>query len=69
MSKTKRTAFSVVAWAPNRLDLFGIGTDNVINVMYHKAWDGSAWHPSVTGWEGLGEAFTVPPDPWGGTVA
>ena len=37
----------VVAWGPNRLDVFVVGTDSAL---YHKWWDGSAWHPSVTGW-------------------
>ena len=35
----------------NRLDVFGLGTDSG---MWHKAWDGSSWHPSLTGWESLG---------------
>jgi hypothetical protein len=42
-----------VAWGPNRLDVFGLGTDNQ---MFHKAWNGSAW----SGWEGLGGVFTRP---------
>jgi hypothetical protein len=29
-----------VAWGANRLDIFGLGTDNQMN---HKAWNGSAW--------------------------
>jgi hypothetical protein len=41
----------VVAWGPNRLDVFVIGTDSAL---YHKWWDGSRWHPSVTGWEPMG---------------
>ena len=57
MSKIKPMAISVVAWAQNRLDIFGLGTDNA---MYHKAWDGGNWRPSVTGWEGLGGVFTRP---------
>jgi nucleoid-associated protein YgaU len=43
-----------VAWGPNRLDIFGLGTDNQ---MFHKAWTGSAWHPSPTNWEALGGKF------------
>jgi hypothetical protein len=27
----------VVAWGPNRLDIFGLGTNNS---MFHRAWDG-----------------------------
>ena len=42
------------SWAPNRLDIFGLGTDNG---MYHKAWDGSRWAPSMTDWESLGGTF------------
>jgi hypothetical protein len=36
-----------VAWGPNRLDLFVVGTDNAV---WHKWWDGSSWG----GWESLG---------------
>jgi hypothetical protein len=35
-----RNAIAVTSWGSNRLDIFGLGTDNQ---MYHKAWDGSAW--------------------------
>jgi Pregnancy-associated plasma protein-A/Repeat of unknown function (DUF346) len=54
----------VVAWGPNRLDAFVIGTDSGL---FHKAWDGSAWRPSVTDWEGLGGICTSPPQAvaWG----
>jgi hypothetical protein len=54
----------VVSWGANRLDIFGLGTDNQ---MYHKAWDGSNWQPSVTGWEALGGVFNSPPSAvsWG----
>jgi hypothetical protein len=48
----------VTAWGTNRLDIFGLGTDRQ---MFHKAWTGSAWHPSVSGWEALGGAFSSPP--------
>lgn len=40
----------VVAWGPNRLDLFVTGTDSRV---YHKWWDGSSWQPSNTDWESL----------------
>ena len=29
--------------------------------MYHKAWDGSTWQPSLTTWEALGGKFQGPP--------
>ncbi|MFP2924942.1 trypsin-like peptidase domain-containing protein [Pyxidicoccus sp. 3LG] len=48
----------VTAWSANRLDIFGLGTDRQ---MFHKAWGGSAWHPSQTGWEPLGGVFSSPP--------
>lgn len=48
----------VTTWSANRLDIFGVGTDNA---MYHKAWTGSAWYPSVSGWENLGGVFNSPP--------
>ena len=35
---------------PNRLDLFVIGTDSAL---YHKWWNGSAWGPSLTGYEDM----------------
>ena len=53
----------VASWGLNRLDIFGLGTDNQ---MFHKAWDGQ-WHPSQTGWEALGGVFNSPPEAvaWG----
>ncbi|MFD7158866.1 M43 family zinc metalloprotease [Kribbella sp. NPDC059898] len=44
-------AGSVVSWGANRLDAFVLGTDLA---MYHKWWDGSAWGPSVAGYESQG---------------
>ncbi|HEV7885174.1 MAG TPA: hypothetical protein VGO81_16495 [Solirubrobacteraceae bacterium] len=41
----------VESWGANRLDVFGLGTDDG---MYHKAWNGSNWSPS---WESLGGTF------------
>jgi hypothetical protein len=29
--------------------------------MYHKAWTGTAWAPSISGWEPQGGAFTNTP--------
>jgi hypothetical protein len=45
---------AAVSWGSNRLDIFGLGTDGA---MYHKAWDGSRWHPSTLDWERLGGVF------------
>jgi hypothetical protein len=41
----------VTSWGPDRLDVFVVGTDGG---MYHKWWDGTAWGPSITGYEALG---------------
>jgi hypothetical protein len=44
-----------VSWAAERLDIFGLGTDNQ---MYHKYWSPSTgWGPSQTGWEAIGGVF------------
>jgi serine protease AprX len=45
----------VVAWGANRLDAFVIGTNSAL---YHKWWNGSAWGPSVTGYEYMGGIST-----------
>lgn len=45
----------VIVGGTNRLDVFVVGTDTAL---YHKWWDGSAWNPSVTGWENLGCVIT-----------
>ncbi len=50
-SGTPEPAGSVVSWGSDRLDTFVLGTDLAT---YHKWWDGSAWGPSVTGYENLG---------------
>jgi hypothetical protein len=49
---------AAVSWGANRLDIFGLGTDNQ---MYHKSWDGFQWGPSTTGWEALGGVFNSAP--------
>ena len=46
----------VVAWGQNRLDVFVTGTDSQV---FHKWWNGSAWGPSVTGWEAQGGVVTA----------
>jgi hypothetical protein len=46
---------AVAAWGPNRLDIFSLNESN--QHMVHKAWDGSVWRPSQTGWEDLGGVF------------
>ncbi len=43
----KSAAIAVASSGPNRLDIFGLGTDNR---MYHKWYNGS-WGPSHSGWE------------------
>jgi hypothetical protein len=40
-----------VSWGANRLDIFVVGTDRRL---YHKAWNGNRWLPSVTDYEPLG---------------
>jgi len=51
----KAVEIAVAAWGPNRLDMFGIGTDSA---MYHKAWNGAEWEAA---WDDLGGTFTSPP--------
>jgi hypothetical protein len=41
----------VVAWGPDRLDVFVTGTNGAL---FHKWWSGTAWGPSLTGYESLG---------------
>jgi len=41
----------VVSWSADRLDAFVLGIDHAV---FHKWWDGSAWGPSVTGYENVG---------------
>ena len=50
----------VVAWGPNRLDIFARGTDSAL---WHRCWNGSAW----VGWESLGGIITSSPEvvSWG----
>ena len=46
----KAIAVAAAPWGPNRLDVFGLGPNNVV---LHKWWNGS-WGPSQTDWESLG---------------
>ena len=46
----------VVAWGANRLDVFVLGTNRG---RYHKWWNGSAWGPSLTGYEAMGGVITM----------
>jgi len=41
------TTVSATSWGINRLDVFGVGADNMLK---HRVWDGSTW----TDWENLG---------------
>ena len=43
----------------DRLDVFVLGTDHAL---YHKWWDGSAWGPSVTGYESQGGVIVGQPE-------
>jgi subtilisin family serine protease len=55
---------SVVSWGPNRLDAFVVGSDSRL---YHKWWNGSAWGPSLTGYEDMGGLIINSPEvvSWG----
>jgi hypothetical protein len=46
---------AVASWGPDRLDVFAVGAQD--GQMYHKAWTGSQWYPSKTGWQPLGGDF------------
>jgi hypothetical protein len=50
-------ATAVTSFAADRVDIFGLGTDNG---MYHKAWNGSAWVPEPD-WDALGGEFSSAP--------
>jgi hypothetical protein len=54
----------VVSWGPNRIDAFVVGTDSAL---YHKWWNGSAWGPSLTGYENMGGTLSSAPEvvSWG----
>jgi hypothetical protein len=54
----------VVSWGANRLDVFVVGTDSAL---YHKWWSGSAWGPSLTGYEAMSGVIIGDPEAvsWG----
>ena len=60
----RQSSSPVVAWGANRLDAFVIGTNSAL---YHKWWNGSAWGPSVTGYENMGGTIISDPEviSWG----
>ncbi|MBJ6764987.1 hypothetical protein JGU66_29840 [Myxococcaceae bacterium JPH2] len=43
---------------PHAFEVFALGRDGTIQ---HKAWDGTQWQPSLTGWTSLGGTFASPP--------
>lgn len=47
-----------VSWAPNRLDIFGLGKDGQV---LHKTLAHGSWLPSKDGWEDLGSSFFLHP--------
>ena len=63
-STPRESSEPVVAWGANRLDVFVLGTDRAL---YHKWWNGSAWGPSLTGYESMGGVCTSNPQvvAWG----
>ncbi|WP_332879597.1 M43 family zinc metalloprotease [Massilia sp. S19_KUP03_FR1] len=64
VSAIRPSSSPIVSWGPNRLDTFVLGTDRAV---YHKWWNGSAWGPSVTGYENMGGVCTSTPQvvSWG----
>ena len=61
---TPTPAGPAVSWDSDRLDTFVLGTDSA---MYHKWWDGTAWGPSVGGYEYMGGVCMSAPEvaSWG----
>ena len=47
----RQSSSPVVAWGPNRLDAFVLGSNRAL---YHKWWNGTSWGPSLTGYEAMG---------------
>src|SRR5690348_15132797 len=60
LAKDSSSSRSVTSWGPNRLDIFGLGTEKG---MFHKTWDGNSigWIPSVLDWESLYGKFNWSP--------
>jgi hypothetical protein len=60
----RQSSSPVVSWAADRLDVFVLGTDRGL---YHKWWNGTAWGPSLTGYENMGGVCTSAPEvvAWG----
>jgi ABC-type taurine transport system substrate-binding protein len=60
----RQSSSPVVAWGANRLDVFVVGSDLALS---HKWWNGSAWGPSLTGYEAMGGVCTSAPQvvAWG----
>jgi hypothetical protein len=48
----RQPAGPVVASQPGHLDIFAVSASG--RHLIHKSWDGSAWHPTVTGFDDLG---------------
>ena len=58
LSARPRVSGPAVSWGTDRLDTFVTGTDSAL---YHKWWNGSAWGPSLTGYERMGGVCLSPP--------
>ncbi len=64
IARASSASSPVVSWGANRIDAFVIGTNSAL---YHKWWNGSAWGPSVTGYEFMGGTILGSPEvvSWG----
>src|SRR6202012_4785448 len=49
---------TAVSWAPNRLDIFGLGK---LGQVLHKTLANGSWLPSKEAWNDLGGSFSLPP--------
>jgi V8-like Glu-specific endopeptidase len=59
LTRSRSCSGPVVAWGPNRLDAFVIGTNSSL---YHKWWNGASWGPSVTGYQYMGGKILGAPE-------
>jgi Pro-kumamolisin, activation domain/Repeat of unknown function (DUF346) len=61
---TQPSLVAVAAWGPGRLDIVAPGSDGTL---LHKAWTGTQWYPSASGWESLGGEYAGSPSmtSWG----